>query len=283
VTEGLFLDMEPREDARDIPGGKVRAQLDQLSELICRGARSQPASYTLPTYAHGSTRISAQRITKTWCPPQLRKRAIDVVLMSIGGNDVGFGALAVYSLTENMADLAPIAGLAGRSSRFAPQVSRAYLEVLDERMKALKEALRDGFGVTPSRVVQSSYEPIQYDETGALCGTQPTLGMDVHPGLKIGRQRLQETADFLRDFLRRLECLSGKNRAGCPADLATGAGTGFALVTEHIPEFSKRGLCARDPKHALADSIAMRMPRKSMNGDAFKPYSPAATLPYAHQ
>jgi hypothetical protein len=283
VTEGLFIDMEPREDARDIPGGKVRAQLDQLSELICRGARSQSASYTLPTYAHGSTRISAQRITKTWCPPQLRKRAIDVVLMSIGGNDVGFGALAVYSLTENMADLAPIAGLAGRSSRFAPQVSRAYLEVLDERMKALKEALRDGFGVTPSRVVQSSYEPIQYDETGALCGTQPTLGMDVHPGLKIGRQRLQETADFLRDFLRRLECLSGKNRAGCPADLATGAGTGFALVTEHIPEFSKRGLCARDPKHALADSIAMRMPRKSMNGDAFKPYSPAATLPYAHQ
>jgi hypothetical protein len=283
VTEGLFLDMEPREDARDIPGGKVRAQLDQLSELICRGARSQPASYTLPTYAHGSTRISAQRITKTWCPPQLRKRAIDVVLMSIGGNDVGFGALAVYSLTENMADLAPIAGLAGRSSRFAPQVSRAYLEVLDERMKALKEALRDGFGVTPSRVVQSSYEPIQYDETGALCGTQPTLGMDVHPGLKIGRQRLQETADFLRDFLGRLECLSGKNRAGCPADLATGAGTGFALVTEHIPEFSKRGVCARDPKHALADSIAMRMPRKSMNGDAFKPYSPAAALPYAHQ
>jgi hypothetical protein len=29
--------------------------------------------------------------------------------MSIGGNDVGFGALAAYSLTENMADLAPIA------------------------------------------------------------------------------------------------------------------------------------------------------------------------------
>jgi hypothetical protein len=151
-------------------------------------------------------------------------------------------------------------------------------------MKALKGALHDGFGVTPSRVVQSSYEPIQYDETGTLCGAQPTLGMDVHPGLKIDRQRLQETADFLRDFLRRLECIaSSTNRSGCPADLATGSGTGFALVTEHIPEFSKRGLCARNPKHALADAIAMRVPRKSMNGEVFKPYSPAATLPYAHQ
>ena len=283
VTQGLFLDMDPREGADEIPGGKVRAQLDQLSDLLCRGPRSQSATYALPTYTHGSTQISRQNISNAWCPPALRKRAIDVVLMSIGGNDVGFSALAAYSLTENMADLAPVAGLTGHSSRFGPQVSRVYLDVLDERMKALKEALRDGFGVAPARVVQSSYEPIHFDETGALCGGQPTLGMDVHPGLKVSRARLQETADFMRDLLRRLECIAGKNRAGCPANLATGAGTGFTLVTAHIPEFVKRGLCARDPKRALADSIAMRMPRKSANGDAFKPYSPAATLPYAHR
>jgi hypothetical protein len=283
VTQGLFLDMDPREGADEIPGGKVRAQLDQLSDLLCRGPRSQSATYALPTYTHGSTQISRQNISKAWCPPALRKRAIDVVLMSIGGNDVGFSALAAYSLTENMADLAPVAGLTGHSSRFGPQVSRVYLDVLDERMKALKEALRDGFGVAPARVAQSSYEPIHFDETGGLCGGQPTLGMDVHPGLKVSPARLQEAADFMRDLLRRLECIAGKNRAGCPADLATGAGTGFTLVTDHIPEFVKRGLCARDPKRALADSIAMRMPRKPANGDAFKPYSPAATLPYAHR
>ena len=283
VTQGLFLDMDPREGASEVPGGKVRAQLDQLSDLLCRGVRSHSATYTLPVYAHGSTQVSPQNITKAWCPPHQRKRSIDVVLMSIGGNDVGFGALAAYSLTENMADLAPIAGLTGYSSRFGPQVSRVYLNVLDERMKAVKEALRDGFGVAPVRVVQSSYEPIHFDETGALCGAQPNLGMDVHPGLKFSRERLQESADFLRDLLRRLECIAGKNRAGCPADLATGAGTGFTLVTDHIPEFARRGLCARDPKRALADSVAMRIPRKPANGDAFKPYSPAAALPYAHR
>ncbi len=78
----------------------MRAQLDQLSELLCRGPRTLSASYTLPVFSQGSTQISGQRFTKSWCPPQQRKRPIDVVLMSIGGNDVGFGPLAAYALTE---------------------------------------------------------------------------------------------------------------------------------------------------------------------------------------
>src|SRR6516165_8321380 len=174
IAEGLFLERDPREGASEIPGGKVRAQLDQLSELLCRGPRSQGATYTFPNYTHGSAHISEQTISKSWCPPPLRKRPIDVVLMSIGGNDVGFGALAAFALTESLGDLAPIAELAGRGTRFGPPLARAYLGVLDQRMKAVKDALRDGFGVAPERVVQSSYEPIQYDETGALCGSQPT-------------------------------------------------------------------------------------------------------------
>ena len=128
-------------------------------------------------------------------------------------------------------------------------MSRVYLNVLDERMKALKDALHQGFGIEPARVLQTTYEPIQYDENGQLCGAQPTLGMDVHPGLQLHRGRLKETADFLDDFLGRLECIANASRrADCPASLATGAGTGFHLITDHQPEFTKRGICARDPR-----------------------------------
>lgn len=285
VSEGLFLELDAREGFSDQSSTKVRAQFDQLADLICRGgvaARSQSASYMLPLWAPGSTQIEMRRIIKSWCPPQLRKRPIDLVLMSVGGNDVGFGALAAYAMTESAGDLAPIAAWIGRQIRFSPQVSRVYLEALDERMKAVKDALADGFGVAPARVLQSSYEPIQFDETGALCGSQPTLGMDVHPGLKFSKQRLKETADFLHDLLARLECIASTAGHSCPAGLATGTGTGFTLVTDHIPEFTKRGMCARDPKRALADSLAMRIPRMPPPGDEFKPYSPAATLPYAH-
>lgn len=286
VAAGLFLEMESREGLSDPQGATVRPQLDQLSDLICRGgaaARTQRASYTLPVFSAGSTQIDMQKVSKVWCPPNLRKRPIDVVLLSIGGNDVGLGGLLAYTMTESAGDLAPIAALISGRIRFHPDVSRVYLRSLAERMKAVKDALADGFGVAPSRVVQSSYEPVQFDETGAVCGTQPTLGMDVHPGLKMNQPRLKEAAAFLQEFLTRLECVASTKGRNCPANLATGAGTGFTLVVDHIPEFTKRGFCARDPKRALADMVAMRMPRKPANGDAFKPYSPAAVLPYAHQ
>jgi hypothetical protein len=284
INHGLFAEMEAREGAREVPGGKVSAQFDQLTDLICRGAHSQRASYSLPVYSPGRKAVTDQKILKNWCPPALRKRSIDMVLLSIGGNDVGFGALAAFALTEQLSDLAPVAGLLGASMRFGPQVSRVYLDVLDKRMKAVKDALRDGFGVPAARVVQSSYEPIQFDEGGGLCGSQPTLGMDVHAALRIGRPHLNETTQFLGALSRRLECISNaRSRADCPSHLATGSGTGFALVTEHIPEFKHRGFCARDPNHLLAEGSAMRVPRRPGNGDEFRPYSPAATLPYAHR
>jgi hypothetical protein len=233
----------------------------------------------MPFFNYG--RDPAMRsVTKHWCPPDRRKRDIDLVLLSIGGNDVGFSPLAAYAMTESAGDIAPIVAWVGRELRFGPDVARKYLNVLDERLKAVKDALADGFGVAPAKVIQTSYEPIQYDERGEICGAIPTLGMDVHPKLKIDRGRLQETAGFLNVFLARLQCISDtKSRRDGPR-LATGAGTGFTLVVDHQKAFAKRGMCARNPKNPLIDGIAMGMPR-SQSGE-FKPYPAAYAIPYAH-
>src|SRR5262245_8368245 len=185
VAEGMFLPRPSREGFTQAEPPKVGAQLDQLTELICQGGARSPASYTLPLYAPGSTVIEMRQVTKNWCPPGQRRRPIDLVVMSLGGNDVGFSALAAYVLTDSAADLAPIATWIGNQIRFGPNVSRAYLNVLDKRMQALKTALRDGFGIDPGKVVQTAYESPQFDETGQICGAQATLGMDVHPRLKL--------------------------------------------------------------------------------------------------
>jgi hypothetical protein len=286
IVEGLFSEREAREQFSG-PNGqkKVVAQLDQLGDLICRNGaagRTRAASYRLPVYSSGSTSISDQVITKQWCPPESRKRAIDVVLLSIGGNDVGFGPLVAYAMTESASDIAPIVGLVGHELRFSPAVSAVYLRVLDRRMKAVKDALSDGFGVDPSRVLQNAYEPIQFDETGNVCGTLPTLGLDVHQKLRYSRERTQEVSGMVRELQGRLECISDAHRPNCPAGLATGAGTGFKLITDHVGEFTKRGVCARDPQKVLADQVNMSVPRMSQAAGNFLPYSPAAVLPYAH-
>lgn len=286
IVEGLFAERDAREQITG-PNAqkKVVAQLDQLSDLICRNGaagRTRSVSYRLPVYSSGSTSIGEQTFTKQWCPPENRKRPIDVVLLSIGGNDVGFGPLVAYAMTESAADLAPIVGLVGHELRFAPNVSEVYLRVLDRRMRAVKDALSDGFGIDPSRVLQNAYEPIQFDETGNVCGSQPTLGLDVHPKLRYSRDRTLEVSNFVRELQGKLECMTDGRKAGCPSGLATGAGTGFHLITDHVAEFAKRGVCARDPQKALVDQVNMNIPRLAHTTDEWVPYSPSGVLPYAH-
>jgi hypothetical protein len=283
VTEGLFMAQAAREGFDKPNSTSVPAQLDQLNDLLCRdgaSGRTRRASYHLPVFKYGRP-PETRTISKSWCAPDRRKRPIDLVLLSIGGNDVGFSPIAAYAMTEKAGDIAPIATWMGQEIRFGPDVARTYLEVLDERMKAVKDALITGFGVAPDKVVQTPYEPIQYDETGAICGTRPTLGMDVHPNLKLARDRMAQAAQFFDSLLQRIECISDAGRSGCRQGLATGQGTGFRLVTEHQQAFRRRGICARDPQRADADGASMAMPRFNPLASEFRPYHPAHYTPYA--
>jgi hypothetical protein len=286
IAEGLFGPADAREGLSGPNAqSEVPAQFDVLSGLICRsdGGRTRSAAYRLPVYTPGSTSIGEKAFTMRWCAPQSRKRPIDLVLLSIGGNDVGFGSMVTYAITGSASDIAPIAGLIGHEIRFPPSLAQAYLRVLDRRMQAVKQALVDGFGVEPSQVLQNAYEPIQFDETGNACGGQPTLGLDVYPKFRYDRARIQEVSNFVREMQARQECMNDAAKPGCPAGLATGSGTGFHFITDHTVEFLHRGVCARDPQRAMTDQINMAMPRVSNATQSFVPYSPAGALPYAHR
>src|SRR3979411_2713827 len=81
---------------------------------------------------------------------------------------------------------------------------------------------------------------------------------------------------------RRRLCQASQFAWAISVEPPTGTGTGFYPATDHIPEFNKRGMCARDPKRTLADGIDMRVPRVPLGANEFKPHSPAATLTYGH-
>ena len=81
-------------------------------------------------------------------------------------------------------------------------------------MKAVKDALRDGFGVDPSRVVHTSYEPIQFDENGAVCGAKPDAWASTCiPSSASAASGCRRPSDFLSEFLARLECIEQRAQA----------------------------------------------------------------------
>ena len=110
VAEGLFLGHGPARGRKREPSGKVRAQLDQLSDLLCRGARARRGElYAAGLWPWQHRDRRAERSPRAGARRNRASAPIDVVLMSIGGNDVGFGGLAAYAMTESLGDLAPIA------------------------------------------------------------------------------------------------------------------------------------------------------------------------------
>jgi hypothetical protein len=216
-----------------------------------------------------------------WCPPAQRKRGVDLVLLSIGGNDVGFGALAAYTFLDSAGDLAALARVREGKLRFGPRVAETYLDALDLRFDAMRKALEAGFGVAPARVIQVSYEPMQYDEGQRLCGNDPvraTIGMDVHAKFRFHAERTREVAGFVDKLFDRMQCMT-ERRQGGPQTLRTGEGTGFTLVTDHQPEFLRRGVCALGA--ADLGGLGTRMPRIAIGSTDFSPTSPADYRPYA--
>src|SRR5262249_32546507 len=291
VTEGLVLDMDPRAGASAIPAGKVRAHPAPLSELICRGARAACDLHAarLPARQHAgldaergqglvpaavaqardrpraavdrrqrrrlrrARRLFLDREHHRPCPdrrPRGLGRPFEPVLAA---------GLTHLSRCPGRAHAGAQAGVAGWFRCFS-RARRAVVLRADPPRRD-RRAVRDAAGPGHGRASRPQAQPAApAGDRGFPAGAARPAGMHRRQESRAGR----------------------RGGAAAPAGLATGAGTGFRLVTEHIREFARRGLCARDPKRALADGIAMRMPRKPGNGSAFKPYSPAATLPYAH-
>jgi hypothetical protein len=288
VTSGMFQKLTAREhfDPTQNKTAEVLPQFDQLTRMICGiNTRVGSEAYPIRLFQDGTTQFQDLSLRMQWCPPDKRKRDIDLVLLSTGGNDIGFSSLAAYSFLDHARDIAPLLGLAEHRIRFGTDVADVYLDALDIQMEALRRALDAGFGVKSSNVIHVSYERVEFDEDGKLCGdpARATLGMDAHGKFKIDSGRLEEVSKFLTRFFQRLECVSNAG-PNCPQNLKTGRGTGFTLVVDHQPEFLRRGICARDPERAAEDGRMMRMPRIPVGTSGpFWPYSPSAYRPYAHR
>jgi lysophospholipase L1-like esterase len=233
INDGLFGGQRARECPPTKSGancsGTVNAQLAELREALTAAKRRQP------------------------------DRKLDLMLLSIGANDINFSGLVADVIVDN-----PTERVLFRRSGVIGSVddSRAALaRELPQSFAKLREALKPLVGGDMSHVVYVSYaNPTLAD--GAPC-PGGRAGFDIHPSFNAQPQRLASVSSYVeREFLPQLKALAlCQSGVLCrdPADRMT-------FVDAHQAAFADHGFCARAASDPEFDRECF-----SAKGESFDP------------
>jgi lysophospholipase L1-like esterase len=213
IADGLFGSQRARECPPSKSGascaGTVNGQIAELREAVTAARRRQP------------------------------DRTLDLVLLSIGANDIYFSGLVADVLVDTPTERV----LFRRSSVMASvdDARTAMTRDLPAGFSRLREALKPLVGDL-SRVVYTSYANPTLAAGGAPC-RGGRAGFDIHPSFNADPQRLAAVSGFVdNEFLPQLKalalCQSGILCRNPRTDRMT-------LVDAHQAAFASHGFCAR--------------------------------------
>jgi hypothetical protein len=262
VTWGLFLRYKGNEW---VPQPPDLSQISAAADAQC-GKREAPMQDLPEAYhMHGVIPELQGGLVLRKCPLD-DARKIDLLLLSIGGNDIGFARLVANAVLADDALVRSLGGWFGQVH--GNQEAESLLERLDERYKAMNRAVHGILHIPweeSDRVILTAYPPFALlDDQGAVC-PDGTAGMEVFNEFAITQKGALSSA-WLADKLDQVMASSAKTH-------------GWSFVEAHRKTFVGRGLCAghTDGLGALVDDL--RLPRR--HGDAWEPYNPAHYEPYA--
>ena len=183
-------------------------QIGQLRDLLARARRAQP------------------------------NRAIDLVFLTIGANDIYFSGLVADVIIEATAErvLARRGGVISTVEEAQAQLD----QTLPANFVKLRGALKQLLGGRLDKVVYTSYgNPAMSADGGPCKGGRD--GFDVHPAFTANGERLRKTALFVQDrFLPAIKAL-----ATCTGGVMCSQGDAMAFADSHQEAFIEHGLCAR--------------------------------------
>jgi hypothetical protein len=233
IADGLFGPQRARECPPSKTGascqGTVNAQLAELREAVTAAKRRQP------------------------------DRKLDLILLSVGANDINFSGLVADVIVDSPTEreLFRRTGVIG-----SVEDSRAALaRDLPQGFNKLREALKPLVGDL-SHVIYVTYaNPTLVDGVPCPGGR---AGFDIHPSFNAQPQRLAAVSGFVQDeFLPQLKAL-----ALCQSGVLCRdpAGDRMTFVDGHQAAFANHGFCARAPTDPEFDRACF-----SDKGESFDP------------
>ena len=235
IPDGLFGPQRARECPPTIPysscRGTVDAQLSELRAALTAAKKRQP------------------------------DRKLDLILLSIGANDINFSGLVADVIVDT-----PTERVLFRRSGVIGSVddSRAALaRDLPQSFGKLREGLKPLVGGDLSHVVYVSYANPALSDGGAPC-PGGRAGFDIHPSFNAQPQRLAAVSGYVQsEFLPQLKALATCQSGVLCRDPASDRMT---FVDSHQATFADHGFCARAESDPEFDRECF-----SAKGESFDP------------
>ena len=271
IAEGILL----RSPVRECTAGEnflVASQMSSMSETLCksvtRGA-PMPAAIIermpeLRSRSEKDLRISRCETIQTdnTRGPAL-KRPVDLVLLSVGGNDVGFVPLVSDSLLSETS----IYRTLGRrlNTVYGVDHARTRLDLVKWRFEGLRYSLEVFLGVSGGasgdrKVILTGYPNMGYDSDG-VSACSGTKGMDVFPPFRLDAAKIGKAEAFSAELNRSLASFAGRN---------------WVYVDGFRNDFLSHGLCATS-----GNSPAETLSFPRLKDNAWTPYKPSLYPAYA--
>jgi lysophospholipase L1-like esterase len=263
TLEGLFLRAAVRECVEGRPD-RLWPQLNLLATLLCnRKTEEQPLDPAIATLISAGI-PAAEKPVQRRCAAGQAMRKPDLVLLSLGGNDIGFSEMVADAILHRNSFYR---GLAGRFDAVHDATRGAEkLKALPNRYQAVARAFETMFGWQDgdqSRVILTAYPEMGFAADGSTVCKGKT-GMDVFPAFSLDEGKAKSIIALGETLNTAMRQSSRKH--------------GWTFAEEHRQTFRGRGLCAdRGTSVAADEGFAMPFYRDGK----WVPYNPSTYRPYA--
>lgn len=261
ITDGLFLRYKGNEW---VPNPPERSQISAAAQAQCDKTRAEPQDLPEAYHIKGAVpELGGLVLYK--CPVEYA-RPIDLLFVSIGGNDIGFARLLANAILSNQSTLRKLGGWFGQVHGQAQ--ASGLLDNLNERYKALNRALHYILHIPwneSDRILLTGYPGLALLGDGSQVCPDGTAGMEVVADFRLSALKAREGV-WVSDKLNRIMASSARKY-------------GWTFVDHHRGAFVDRGICAGFLDNAFSIADDLRLPRKT--DGRWEPYDPADYPPYA--
>ncbi len=262
VTDGMFLRYKGHEW---VPSPPDLSQVSAAAVAQCGETRAAAKDYPEAYHMRGKIPELENILVLQKCARN-SARKIDLMFVSIGGNDIGFARLVANAVLADKSTLKQLGGWFGQV--FQRWQAEAKLKGLKHRYKSLKRAFHNVLHLPwsePDRVILTGYPGLAFLGDGKRVCPDGRAGMEIVPAYKLSEKRVRESVAVAKKLNNEMRSQARRH--------------GWRFADSHRPQFNGRGVCAGYIENSFSVADDLRLPRK-VDGK-WVPYNPSQYRAYA--